>query len=52
MNANPVVPNTTELCLSWEANTFSVGHEFPNILWNLMVHFHGHKRLPIVSVLS
>jgi hypothetical protein len=46
------LPNTTEQSLSWEANNFAADHEFPNILWNLMIHFHVHRRLPLVPVLS
>ena len=36
----------------WEANSFSASQESPRILRNLDVHYHIHKSLPPVPVLS
>jgi hypothetical protein len=37
---------------SWEANRFAGSQEIPHILWNLKVHYHIHKCLLPVSILS
>jgi hypothetical protein len=37
---------------SCEANSFSASREIPCILWNVEVHYHIHKSLPPVPILS
>ena len=36
----------------WEANRFSASQEIPCVLCNLKVHYHIHKCLPPVPILS
>ena len=37
---------------SWEANRFAASQEIPHVLSNLKVHYHIHKCLPPVPILS
>jgi hypothetical protein len=40
-----------EQSLSWEVNSHSASQEIPRVLGNPKVHYHVHRRTPMVSVL-
>lgn len=44
--------NSKERCPSWEANSFSVRHKFPNVLWKPLVLYHAQNSPPLVPVLN
>jgi hypothetical protein len=41
-----------ETSLSWEAASYAATEEFPNILWNPMVHYRVHESPQLVPILS
>jgi hypothetical protein len=41
-----------ELRPSSEAASCAATQEFPNILWNPKAHYHDHKNLSLVPILS
>jgi hypothetical protein len=44
--------DTTVPTPSWKANSLSATEEFPNILWNLHVHYRVQKSAQITRTLS
>jgi len=49
---NPKPPNSMKQSSSWEANSLSAGQEISQILWNPNAHYHIHKHLSPVPILS
>ena len=47
-----LLTNFMEQSPSWEANWFSASQEIHHILWNPKFHYHIHKCLPPVPILS
>jgi hypothetical protein len=47
-----LLTHSMEHSASWEANWFSASQEIPRILWNPKVHYHIHKCLPPIPILS
>jgi hypothetical protein len=50
--SNIWLTNWMEQSLSWELDSYSASEETPHLLWNLKVHCHVHKRLPLVLFMS